>query len=175
MTKEELLQGFEGEVKAVEDWYKAQDASLFSEKGEELWSAAQHLHHLIKSNKPLGNGMGFPYFVLRLKFGKAKAPSRSYDEVVAVYKQALADGGQATGPYVPREIGNEEKAGILGRYRCDAEQFKKNLSKWPDERLDKLRIPHPLIGDMTLREILCFTVYHNGHHRKILEDRFRQS
>ena len=39
-----------------------------------------------------------------------------------------------------------------------------------EEELDTYLIPHPLIGKMTLRELLFFTVYHIGHHLKTIKN-----
>jgi uncharacterized damage-inducible protein DinB len=30
--------------------------------------------------------------------------------------------------------------------------------------LDRLRLPHPALGKLTVREMLFFTIYHNIHH-----------
>jgi hypothetical protein len=30
--------------------------------------------------------------------------------------------------------------------------------------LDRLRLPHPGLGLLTVREMLLFTLYHNTHH-----------
>lgn len=38
------------------------------------------------------------------------------------------------------------------------------LGKWSDKALDSYLLPHPLLGKMTVREILFFTLYHNLHH-----------
>ena len=37
--------------------------------------------------------------------------------------------------------------------------------------LDRYRLPHPLLGKLTVREMLFFTVYHNYHHVRSVADR----
>lgn len=38
-----------------------------------------------------------------------------------------------------------------------------------DKHLDTLIVPHPLMGKMTLREIIMWTAHHTEHHYKILK------
>jgi hypothetical protein len=35
-----------------------------------------------------------------------------------------------------------------------------------EQQLDLLILPHPLLGKLTLREMIYFTIYHAGHHEK---------
>ncbi len=35
---------------------------------------------------------------------------------------------------------------------------------WSEAALDRYRLPHPLLGKLTVREMLFFTLYHNAHH-----------
>jgi hypothetical protein len=35
---------------------------------------------------------------------------------------------------------------------------------WGEGSLDRCRLPHPLLGKLTVREMLFFTLYHNLHH-----------
>ena len=39
------------------------------------------------------------------------------------------------------------------------------LDKWSEQQLDKIIAPHPLLGKLTFREILYFTIYHAKHHQ----------
>lgn len=41
-------------------------------------------------------------------------------------------------------------------------------SKTCDE-LDKYILPHPLLGKLTIREMMYFTIYHVEHHKKLTE------
>ena len=35
-----------------------------------------------------------------------------------------------------------------------------------EKQLDTFILPHPLLGKLTLREMLYFTIYHAEHHKK---------
>jgi hypothetical protein len=45
----------------------------------------------------------------------------------------------------------------------------KRLKKYSEASLDELILPHPLLGKLTLREMLYFTIYHAGHHHHLIE------
>ena len=35
---------------------------------------------------------------------------------------------------------------------------------WSEGDLDRVRLPHPLLGTLTVREMLLFALYHGLHH-----------
>ncbi len=39
-----------------------------------------------------------------------------------------------------------------------------NLERWSEQQLDTLRLPHPILGKLTVREMLFFTEFHTRHH-----------
>jgi len=36
--------------------------------------------------------------------------------------------------------------------------------KWNEDELDQYQLPHPILGKLTIREMLYFTIYHNLRH-----------
>ncbi len=42
----------------------------------------------------------------------------------------------------------------------------KRVDSFSEAQLDALILPHPLLGKLTLREMLYFTIYHVQHHEK---------
>jgi hypothetical protein len=44
---------------------------------------------------------------------------------------------------------------------------------WREADLDRYLLPHPLLGKLTLREMLHFTLYHNYHHVQSVATRLR--
>ena len=48
----------------------------------------------------------------------------------------------------------------------------KNLDKFSEEDLDKFILPHPLLGKLTMREMMYFTIYHAQHHENIVKGYF---
>jgi hypothetical protein len=172
MTKKEIIDQLESQSKALRNWFLDKPIEKMEYAPEGAWTAGQHLLHLIKSTKPLGKGMGYPRFLLRLKFGKVKHASRSYEDTIRSYQDALDRGGKATGEYVPREVKQAEREALVNRFRDEVSVLVNQVHQWSEKNLDNTNVPHPLIGDMTLREMLYFTIYHMEHHLRILEERY---
>jgi len=43
------------------------------------------------------------------------------------------------------------------------------LDKFTENELDRYILPHLLLGKLTLREMLFFTIYHIEHHEKLIK------
>ncbi len=139
---------------------------------EGKWTTGQHAYHLIKSVQPLNQALGLPKLAISTMFGKSKSGSTSAQGVITKYQNALAEGGQATGKYVPKPILNDRKDEIFERLSSEYQKLQSNLDKWKEEDLDKYRLPHPLIGKLTIREMIYFTIYHTEHHIKTLKEQY---
>ena len=166
-TKGEIAKAFAVEVTAVHNFFAGIEEARFFAAPAGVWSPAENLVHLIKSANPVIMAMKLPRFVLRLGFGRAKQPSRALAQVRDAYvNEALAGGGMATGAYVPQvsRQSSAERTRILTKWQKTGEALQPVLAKWSDAALDDYLLPHPLLGKMTVREILFFTLYHNMHH-----------
>ena len=49
------------------------------------------------------------------------------------------------------------------------------IGKWSEEKLDALQLPHPLLGNLTVREMLLFTLYHQRHHIDVVRRRLSEA
>jgi hypothetical protein len=172
MTKKEIIDRLESQSRALRNWFLDKPIEKMEFAPEGVWTAGQHLLHLIKSTKPLGKRMGYPRILLLLKFGRVKHPSRSYENTIKSYTDALDKGGKATGEFVPREVKKSEREALVGRFRDEMAVLTNQVHQWSEKNLDNTNVPHPLIGNLTLREMLYFTIYHMEHHLKILEERY---
>lgn len=172
MTKKEIIKQLESQSHSLRNWFLDKPIEKMEFAPEGAWTAGQHLLHLIKSTKPLGKGMGYPRILLRLKFGKVNHASRSYEDTIKAYTDALDNGGKATGAYVPRVVKKEEREVLVNRFKDEMAVLVNQVHQWSEKNLDKTAVPHPLIGNLTLREMLYFTIYHMEHHLKILEERY---
>ena len=105
----------------------------------------------------------------KLLFGKANRPSRSYEEVVAKYQKVLGEGAKAGRGFIPPVIPFVKKERLLKKYKQVCDKLVKVVSGMSESDLDTLVVPHPLLGKMTMRELLYFTLYHVQHHYKSVE------
>lgn len=166
MNKQEIInklltnhQDFAGFAMNLSD-----DDFTFSNNGK--WTAGQQLDHICCGVKPLTQGFMLPKFAFGLLFGKAGKDSLDYDELVEKYQTVLANGGKASGRFIPKDIPVSEKEKLKNNLLRSVESLIKSLEKFSENDLDKYRLPHPLLGKLTVREMLYFTIYHVEHHHK---------
>lgn len=133
------------------------------------WSAGQQLDHLTKSIRPVSSAMGFPKVTL-LYFGTSAMPSRSYDQLVADYERVLDAGAKATRAYQPGVIYPAQRPALLQGFLLQKNKLINKLAAWSESDLDKYRLPHPLLGKITIREMLYYIAHHNEHHLNKLKD-----
>lgn len=167
-TREEisvqLTKGFDG----LADLLKSLPEDKLTEPIKNGWSALEQFDHLIRSNKPISLLLSLPKPVLFI-YGTASKPSRSYHEIVSFYQDHLGKGAKASGPYVPAENGLASLTDGLKAWNGLKVKLSNGVLKWSESALDKYRAPHPILGKMTVRELLYFTIYHNNHHTKNIQ------
>jgi DinB superfamily len=168
MNKQEILQKLaEGFSLVEETIWKIENESFFHRKGNK-WSAAENTKHLILSVNPLNMAFSLPNFAL-LFFGKLNRPPRSYDEIVDKYHQKLAEGAVATPKFIPDGISIESnQSDLIEEFKLTNDKFLKKVDSFGEEDLDKYLIPHPVLGKLTIREMLYFTICHTLHHHKAI-------
>src|SRR5215204_5664211 len=137
---------------------------MFSPGGK--WTAGQQLKHIVRSVSPLAKALALPKFVPNLLFGKAKRGSADYETLVKNYQTKLAGGGQASGKYIPPEIDFEERENLREKLLSLVSELTAKIEKYSESQLDEYILPHPLLGDLTIREMLYFTIYHVEHHTR---------
>jgi hypothetical protein len=148
-------------------WQRFDDDAFFAPIGEG-WSPADHVRHLVKSNRPVATALGLPKVVVLLRFGIARRPSTTYAQLVARYHGELAGGLKAgryaASPLPPERRTAEERRRALGHLEQTQAALVGLLPRWGERALDRLRLPHPGMGPLTVREMAFFTLYHNTHH-----------
>jgi hypothetical protein len=132
----------------------------------EKWTAGQQLDHLIRAVKPLTQGFILPSFVFGLLFGKSNRPGKTYEELVEKYKQKLAAGGRASGRFIPPPILLSQKRDLVIKLNKLAAKLASQVSRLSEQDMDTYILPHPLLGKLTLREMMYFTIYHVEHHQE---------
>lgn len=143
------------------------DDFLFAPNGK--WTAGQQLEHIYRAVNALVLPFRLPKFVLKMAFGTANRPSRDYDALVAKYHAKLADGGRASGRFVPPPVAYNEREMLRSRLLQSVEKLCKALEGYSEEDLDRYILPHPLLGKITLREMMYFTAYHVEHHAALTQ------
>lgn len=159
-------------------WGSFSTAAFFAPVGGG-WSPAGNVRHLNKAIAPLARALTLPRFLLWLLFGKARKPSRPYsglrDVYLATLKRGAGAGSFAPEPADPSENTDQRRAKLMATREDLAKKLAAAIRRWDDADLDRYRLPHPLLGRLTVREMLFFTVYHNYHHPHSLSSRLTET
>lgn len=164
MIKTELIRELQLRHQNFTDMLQTFDEQTFLFAPEGKWSAGRQLDHLVRSVAPVGLAFRLPWLT-RLVFGKANRPSRTYDSLVEKYKSKLAAGGKASGAFVPKTVAFQEREDLCQKLQREVKKLCSSVEKMPERRLETLLLPHPLLGKLTFREMLYFTIYHVQHHQ----------
>ncbi len=172
-TKEDIINALEDNFNDLLNWLRQQDADRFEISPiAGKWTTGEHVEHLVKSSEAVNMAMRLPKLQIRMMFGKPNREGRTYEQLVARYQEKLAAGGAASGRYVPKNITNDQQANLLETLLRQKEKLQAIASKWKEEDLDNYLLPHPLLGKLTVREMLFFTAYHTTHHTRTLKEKY---
>jgi len=147
------------------------DELAFESNVNGKWSAGQDLVHLIKLLKILNIGYSIPKPFLRLLYGKNKNEARSYEQLQMMYKKALAGGAKSPAIYIPRPVLFKDKEKLIKKHQTLNQKFINKINKHSDYQLDDYCLPHPIIGKISLRELVYFTSFHTKHHTELLKNK----
>jgi DinB superfamily len=138
---------------------------LFSANGK--WTAGQQLDHIYRSVSAVKLGLTLPKFLIRMIVGKANRPSKDYEALIAKYKLRLEAGGKASGRFIPKPVSADQKIKLKDKLLKVVNSLCNKIDNYSEKQLDHYILPHPLLGKLTIREMLYFTIYHAEHHRKL--------
>ena len=139
------------------------------------WSPSQNVRHLTKSMRAVTRALQMPRFAVLLLFGPVRHAGRSYAEMRELYQARLARGADA-GPYSPGAASPSadpaaERTRVMESHATAVQELVRAAMRWSEPALDVRQLPHPLLGKLTVREMLFFTLYHSRHHLDVVKRR----
>jgi DinB superfamily len=165
MSKEEIIAKLEENHNAFIDYIHSLKEEDFNFSRDDKWTAGQQLEHINRAVRPLTQGFILPKFFFSLIFGKSSRPSRSYDQLVDRYHQKLESGGRASGRFIPPPVTFAQRDALTATLRKLINILCKQVNRFSENDLDTYILPHPLLGKLTIREMMYFTIYHVQHHQ----------
>lgn len=170
-TKANLVSELKNATQTAVAWYTAIPAEEFFIRHGAAWSPSDNVDHLIRAMTPLVRALKLPKLALQTMFGKADRPLRTYSEMCKTYEDAIAKGGVASGAFLPaQQTPNDTKAqksALLDQLSKTGHALADTLGeKWQEAALDQAQLPHPLLGKLTVREMMFFSIYHALRHAR---------
>jgi hypothetical protein len=174
--RETIVEALEHVYASSVTYWRSFDAASFLTPIGDAWSPGDNVRHLSKSIRAVTGGLGQPRLLLRSLFGRVKHTPRSMEQIRVTYEELLAAGGNA-GRFAPSPLtdvadADAEQARILSAHEASVSEIKKAIRQWREQDLDRYQLPHPLLGRLTVREMLLFTVLHNQHHVDVVKRRW---
>ena len=135
------------------------------------WTIAEELWHLMKSNAGTARLLSQPKDQLR----PTTQSSRAYDDLIQEYQQKYAAASAPRGPKgsQPDNVRDISKETTIAQWSETSQALLEHTKGWPEAEWSKYTIwKHPLLGVLTVQEMLFFTAYHNEHHGNTVKEKY---
>ncbi len=166
MTKELIIQELQENHRQFIDLLDSLNEKEFELPVNNKWTAGQQMKHIYLAVSPLSKGLLLPAFVIKMVFGRANRPSKDYEGLVKKYHDKLQAGGVASAPFIPKPVSIAERQQLKGKLLSAVKKLCRHIEGFTEEQLDACILPHPLLGKLTIREMMYFTMYHVQHHQR---------
>jgi hypothetical protein len=166
MNKQEIADKLTEDHRKFVDFAVGLNKADFMFAANKKWTAGQQLDHILRGVSPVKTALSLPKLVPQLLFGKAKRDSNNYEMLVKNYQEKLAAGSKASGRFIPPEIGFAGRESLSDKLLKTVANLTEKLDNFTEAQLDEYVLPHPILGKLTIREMLYFTIYHVEHHHQ---------
>ena len=170
MNKQQIIEQLQENHQSFTNMILSLNEKEFLFTTDDKWTAGQQAEHIFRSVKPVKLAFTLPLFILGINFGKANRPSRSYESLLQKYKDKLVAGGRASGRFIPRPVVFMQRQKLCTDILALNNSICKKVNKRSEEELDTYILPHPLLGKLTLREMLYFNILHVAHHQRTVSE-----
>jgi hypothetical protein len=168
MNKIELSKRLIQEHQSFIDFISSLSNEDLMRSHDNKWNPAQQLEHVYLCLRPVKLALSLPNIIPTILFGKSKEGSRTYESLVEAYQLKLKNGGKSPSMYKPKKsVRDVDKLKIVLIHLVN--NISNKLSHFQENDLDSFLLPHPLLGKLTIRELVFFAIYHVGHHQKQIE------
>lgn len=175
MNLEEIHRNFQKAQDEIVSFFKEIPQETFFSNPPGGWSPAENIRHLTTSIVPVSLFLKKELHFLLQIFGKTSF-SRSYSEIVRQYKKKLNEGSTA-GVFSPFSLSfirtREWQELECNTLSAALDQLIQVIPDWSEIEVDSTNIVHPILGTISVREMLYFSLYHLYHHSTIVEERLR--
>ena len=164
VTKPEILAALESNAATITELFAAvPDARLLAGDCDH-WSPAHHLVHLTRTSLAIQRGVRSGSLPAH-----TTARSRTYAEVrdaaagtlTAAPKERMLEMGRVV--VVEPDSRRED---LVSAFVAASAELRSAADGCDEQALDRHAMKHPLLGELTVREMLFFCVFHERHHAK---------
>lgn len=175
MNKKEITEALSQNHQSFINYLNDLTINDFEWTREHKWSAGQQLEHIVICVKPLVKALGMDKKMLEQTFGVAAGAGKTYDELLALYVTKLNTGGKAPDRFVPQPVLSNQRETLTAGLVKLVMELNHTLERFTEQELDTLCLPHPLLGTISIREMLYNTIYHVEHHHHVAQQHLLQN
>ncbi len=169
-SKSEIIESLQASFDNITACIQSTPDDVLFKKTNAKWSIAENLDHLIQSTKPVASVLKKNKLFL-LGFGLSFGNSEKFETLKSNYHLKLSQGLAPAngGGFVSKNVASISKAEFLENWNFIGSKFPSRINQWSESSLDRFKLPHPLLGKLTVREMLFFTIFHNEHHLRTMK------
>jgi hypothetical protein len=175
-SQSELIEQFTIAKNEILDFYTDIPENIFFSKPEIGWSPLENIKHLNSATSVVALFIRKELNFLLLLFGRGDS-KKSIPEIIKNYNDKL-NSGSGAGVFSPLFVTNnidiEKKKSEIKSLIDSIQDLINVLPSWTEEELDGTNIVHPILGILTVREMLYFSLYHLYHHSSKLQMRLNK-
>ncbi len=172
-TKAEILAALESNASTIVEFFSTQPEARLLGGDSDHWGPLHHLVHLTRTSAAIQRGLrskSLPTHPTRRSRPYAEVRDAGAASLVATPKEKLLEMGR-----VVEVAPDADRARLVGDYLQASADLRTAAADWSEDALDLQAMPHPLIGLLTVREMLLFCVFHERHHLKQVRTRLDAS
>jgi hypothetical protein len=170
-TTAEILEALESNAARIADFYRTLSDAAILTGDSDHWGPGHHLVHLTQTSAAVTRGLRsseLPAHAHRRSRSYAEVRDAAAASLAATSKERHLERGRAVS-VAPGTRRDE----LVGAFVSASEQLRAAAGAWDDAALDHRAMRHPLAGEMTVREMLFFCVFHERHHLRQVQERAR--
>ena len=160
-TKLAILTTLESGHKAIADYVSDLPETIFFNGSDDHWSPAHHVGHLTVTHVNVARG-----FPLKDRLPAFDKPSRNYDEMKNAYLEALRNtplAFLANNPFAVKLKSEDTQEKLIDTFMQKGKEVR-DIDFWSENDLDTKGMRHPILGLLSVREMLEFVAIHDLHH-----------
>ena len=175
MNKQAIIEAFTKNYTSFIAYINELTNEEYSFSYQQKWTAGQQLEHIVLCVKPLVQVFSMDKEMIAQNFGLSDKASRTYEVLLSDYKEKLHEGGKAPTRYVPETVLPTQREALTEALLKMTQNLCSKIESFTEQELDTLSIPHPLLGSLTLREMLYNAIYHVEHHQDQAKQNLKQA
>lgn len=168
-TKLQLIAAFRAQAASMCSLLSDIPADVFSTGSIADWSPAHHVEHLINVATRICAGVtnqsALPARDLTLSRGFVEMRETYLETLAQVPAETLRNFGTRA-QLAAADADVQRKTHSIARLDSALTSLADALAAWSESDLDAYGMAHPILGVLSVREMLLFALYHNTHHER---------